>query len=392
MLAQSPLTVNWLYAQIPTPTTLAFSPNGTFEVVGGQWGVQVYSASSGTLLQCLPFTAWSSANSVAFSPNSALLAVGGVGTSGVVEAWNVANWSLLGTFKTSAAAVNSVAFSADNATPADGGTSASGTGVVELWNVATQSLTSTLGTAATSVSSVAFSSDGVTLAVGGANSTGVVELWNTPTGKLKVSLATSSSAVASVAISPNGATVADGGTVGGNQGVLELWNITTGSSISSLAVGATGVESVCFSPDGTILADGGVTPKNSYTGDFELWNVATGAIQAQPPTDAYFSISAVAFAANGQSVSDVGVALTGTPVNGVLQSWDLNGNVLSTILTNPPNDVYSISLSPDSKTLAVAGAFGTALAGAGRRRSGQSVQQSKRRSTPQDGEDFCGGR
>ena len=145
--------------------------------------------------------------------------------------------------------VNSVAFSPDDKLLAVG----DGNGHTYLWDVATRKLTSPLSDPGTKgVNSVAFSPDGKLLVAGDNN--GHTYLWDVATGKLIFPLPDPGTrGVGSVACSPDNTTMA----AGDNNGSIYIWNVRNGKLLATLAAPDKAViNSVAFSPDGQVLAAG----------------------------------------------------------------------------------------------------------------------------------------
>ena len=175
---------------------------------------------------------------------------------------------------------DTVAFSPDGKILAVGGESTTGLGAVWLWNAATGRQIGSVVTPAIlngGVTSVAFSPDGDTLVAGGftytsgygdsdsGESDGAIWLWNLASSpKAGRSLHTGGGPVTSVAISPDGTTLA----VGADEGTARLWKVATLQQASNPLTNSGPVSSVAFSPDGKTLAaaDG--------NGPARLWDVA----------------------------------------------------------------------------------------------------------------------
>lgn len=108
------------------------------------------------------------------------------------------------------------------------------------------------------VTSVAYSLDGKLLASG--NTHGGVMLWEASTGRLSKQLANGVSAVRSIAFSPNGQTIA----IGSDDGKVNHWDIESSELLSSSQPHEKGTQGVAFSPDGKLLASAGAFRKPTF--------------------------------------------------------------------------------------------------------------------------------
>jgi len=369
--AQGPLPIQWQYSSLTQPDTVAYSPDGSLLAVGGYGGnaldpaiggVQLIVTSTGDI-RCLPIDPGLFVYSVAFSRDGKTLIVG-CGDGDYLELWDITSLTLIASLNTAAnLGVNGVAVSPDGTTLAVAGTSinsdAIDVGVLELWDISTRKRIKTFSTSATYfVSSVAFSADGKTLVDGGqGESAAVLEFWNLSTGKQLKLLAPSMVGPFAVALSSDNRTLAIGG-MGVSGGILDLWNISSYKLIASLATSASkGVTSVAFSNDGKTLVDAGL---GGQAGILEMWNDSTGKMIASLGTEVQrggpFPLycpngPSVAFAPNGRGFADCGIGK-----GGVLEFWESpSGNQESAMSTSDPAAGSAPLFSPDGKTLLTAG-------------------------------------
>ena len=302
--------------------SVAFSPDGRILAVGDNRGdVGLWDVATGrrTVL-----AEGSPVYGVAFSPDGRTLAVGDA--RGDVGLWDVATGRRTAILA-EGSTVASVAFSPDGHTLAVGDVG----GSVGLWDLATRRRTATLAEG-NSVNSVAFSPDGHTLAVGDAGAS--VGLWDLATRQRTATLAEGSPAF-SVAFSPNGQTLAVGD--GGDH--VGLWDLATRQRTVTLAEGNL-VKSVAFSPNGQTLAAG------DAGGDVGLWDAATG---RAANLDEGNIVNGVAFSPNGQ-------ILAAGDAGGDVGLWDVaTGRRIATLAEGSP--VQSVAFNPNSQILA-AGDFG----------------------------------
>ena len=258
---------------------------------------------------------------VAFSPNGRILAVGD--RAGDIGLWDVATGQRTATVA-EGNPVETVAFSPNGRILAAGDRA----GHIGLWDVATgQRRAAATLAEGNPVETVAFSPNGQILAAGG--SAGDIGLWSVATARSFV--LAEGSPVYSVAFSPNGQTLA----AGDRAGHIGLWDVATRQRAATVAEGNS-VYSVAFSPNGQTLAAG------DYGGDIGLWDVATGQRTATVAEGS--PVYSVAFSPNGQTLAAGDIA-------GHIGLWDVaTGQRTATVAEGSP--VYSVAFSPNGQTLA----------------------------------------
>jgi WD40 repeat protein len=276
-------------------------------------------------------------NSVAFSPNGALLASGS--TDDTIRLWDLATNRQSGAPLTGdSATVESVAFSPDGKTLLSG----SDDGTVRLWNVVTHEFERG-AQVGDRVNTVAFSPTGRTIAAG--DDKGLVRLWSYPQGAYLGAIKADSDRLMSVAFSPDGRTLASGGF----DGRIRLWNVATRRQIgATFDQDTNAVMSVAFSPDGRLLASG------SEDGDTRLWSMANQQQLGQPLTSVNTGgVDAVAFSPDGSTLASGGDY-------GDIRLFDVpGGQPIGAPLTGHTNVVTSLAFSPDGDTLASGSADST---------------------------------
>ncbi|NCS39929.1 MAG: hypothetical protein GPJ20_13705 [Microcystis aeruginosa BS13-10] len=252
--------------------------------------------------------------SVSFSSDGKTLASGSEDKT--IKLWNVETGQEIRTLKGYNGEVDSVSFSSDGKTLAslDNRNSFE----IKLWDVETGETIRTLTGHNNSVLSVSFSSDGKTLASGSHDNT--IKLWNVETGQEIRTLKGHNSSVGSVSFSSDGKTLASG-----DGGTIKLWNLETEREIRTLKGNNASISSVSFSSDGKTLASGD-------GGTIKLWNLETGQeIRTLKGHNSEHNRK-VEFTRDGQFDVETGEEIR-TPI-GYNEYF------------------YSISFSPDGKTLA----------------------------------------
>ena len=231
--------------------TAAISPDGTTvaAVAHNSSNVYLWNAMTHGYVTTLTDPGSYYASSVAFSPDSKLLAIGD--SHGGAYLWDVATRSEIAPLTSPRSGQNPVwvAFSPDGKTLAVANTDS--TGGTFLWNVARHSVTAILtDPEGSGVNSVAFSPDGKLLAA--ADNNGTTYLWDVAT-RTSIALTTSrnpTGGVVSVAFSRDGLLA-----VGDTNGSIYVWDAATRHLITTLTDPAgRSVLAVAFSPDGKLLA------------------------------------------------------------------------------------------------------------------------------------------
>ncbi len=266
------VTLSW-DASFTAPFSLrsvAFSPDGGTLAAGSYRRLHLWDLATRAEIATLrEHNGW--VNSVAFSPDGALVATAGGwaegGVDGTVRLWDAATRSVVAVLQGHTDEVNSVAFSLDGALA-----SGSKDGTVRLWDVGTRSEVATFDGHTVGVNSVAFSPDGNTLASGATN--GRIRLWDvasrTQVATLEGNEGNRNYGVYSVpfpnsvAFSPDGNTLASGAT----NGRIRLWDVASRTQVATLKGHSNVVNSVAFSPDGMTLFSG------SRDGTMLQWDIA----------------------------------------------------------------------------------------------------------------------
>ena len=267
-------------------TTVAFSPDSSMLAAAGNDGSgYVWTTASGRLTATLPDPASGGVADIAFSPAGGLLAT--ADSNGHAYLWSTATGQLTTTFPgAGSGGLAGLAFSPHGDLLAAAGHN----GQADVWTVTGTTVTRSFrAPAGGSLSSVAFSPDGSLLAA--ADSNGRTYVWTVGSGKLAVILPDpGSGGVAAVAFSPDGRLLA----AADSNGRSYLWTVATGKQAATLTdPHGTNVLDVAFSPDGTLLAtaDG--------NGHSYVWTVATGKLTATLPDPGSGGVTGVAFSPDG---------------------------------------------------------------------------------------------
>ncbi len=242
-----------------------FSPDGRTLAISEFNTVMLFDATTGTLLHTINGHVGrpQDVESMAFSPDSSLLATGSVFDfdsleKGELFLWNVTTGQRKKDFIEHVDNVYSLSFSPDGTTLAAGTDD-----TVHLMDAKTGEIFDTFPKKGGIVYSLSFSPDGKTLATG---SDDKVRLWDVTTGTIRTTFDTifaeHTPNIRSVKFSPDGKTLA-----ASIYNTVHLWDVATRDISAILRGHVDDVYSVNFSPDGSTLASG------STDGTVLLWKI-----------------------------------------------------------------------------------------------------------------------
>lgn len=266
--------------------TVAYSPDGSLIAVGASSGIYYFDTRTYQVLRFVPTETW--VRSLAFSPDGSLLATGSYDP--IVRLWQARDGKLASELAGHTAWVRSVAFSPDGDTLA----TASDDDTVRLWDLSIRETALTIQEDVRGVRAVTFSPDGTLLATGGSDN--AVRLWRVDDGSLVRELNGHKGWVRSLAFSPDGRLLASGGF----DADILLWQVENGNLLKTLDAHSSSVLSLAFSPDGNLLASGSVDET------VRLWQMPQG-----DPYDLLIGHSdfvfGVAFSPDGKNLVSGGV-------------------------------------------------------------------------------------
>jgi WD40 repeat protein len=199
--------------------------------------------------------------SVAFSPDSKLLATGDVNHE--IHVWQVADGKKLLTFKVNEGWIWSVAFSPNGRLLAS-----SANRSVHLWDIHSGQCIKVFHEYTDRVFSLAFSPDGQLLASGSEDH--LVRVWDVRKGEILRVFSGHTDEVRSVAFAPQRyANSPDGHLLasGSYDCTVRLWDVNSGECVQVLPADGQKVATIAFSPDGSTLASGG------SQGLVQLWDI-----------------------------------------------------------------------------------------------------------------------
>ncbi len=268
--------------------------------------------------------------SLAFSPDSRILASGGSDNDGIIRLWNTETGKRIGIIdRAQKTAIESMVISPDGQTLI----SCSDDDTINLWNLATNKFTRSFVGHTSNVLSIAVTPDSKVLVSGALDG---IRLWDLIQRRPLAVLAGLDNSVYRLAISPNGQTLASGD----NNGVIKLWDLKAGRLVSTFSAHSNTVSSLAFTPDGSTL----VSASRDHT--IKLWNVSTGEL-VHTLIGHNNWVNAITINPNGRILASAG--------KDGIKLWSLPTGKLIKTLYGHSDWVSAIAFSPDGTMLASGG-------------------------------------
>lgn len=243
-------------------SSVRFSPNEARLALGHGSHIDIWDTKTWKCLQTLD-SEHGEVSSVAFSFNSSHLALG---CEAHIEFWCTKRWQCLHILDTGRG-VNSVAFSPNSKLLACGNDKIPDhKGSIQIWDVENWQLLQKLQHTHAGVESVVFSNDGSKLASVAHNDDYGIRVWNTDDWQCINYFKGHHMRVSSVAFSNDDAQLASSS----YDGTVKVWDIHRKMSLRSLGIHLSSLDSIDFSPDGALCGSG------SDDGTFKIWDTQTG--------------------------------------------------------------------------------------------------------------------
>lgn len=246
--------------------------------------------------------------------------------SGTIKIWQT-DGTLLNTFQGHEGFIYSIVFSPDGKKIASTGQDKT----IKIWGLG-GTLIGTIAGHEDEVISVSFSPNGKMLASASYDNT--VKLWNTDSGTLVSTLNPNNHLVLDVSFSPDGKTFASASA----NGTIKLWRFED-TWLQILFGHTNGVVSASFSPDNTLIASA------SYDKSIRLWE-RNGSLITEITNAHNHYISSISFSPDSEMMASVSYDKT-------VKLWNRDGTLIKT-LDDHTGVVHSLSFSPDGKWIATA--------------------------------------
>jgi WD40 repeat protein/tRNA A-37 threonylcarbamoyl transferase component Bud32 len=314
-----------------TAQSLAFSPDSTRIAIGGMDHLVRIHDTSGKLLQTLPEQP-GAVLAVAFHPDGKRLA--SASTDSLVRLWDTETGKELRQLKGHNDPVFALSFSPDGKQLVSGSKDFSAL----IWNLDSEEEPRALGGHSGEIADTAFSPNGETLAT--ASLDGTVKLWQSSSGKLLRTLRGHNLGVRSVTFGPQGDRLFSASL----DGTMMLWETATGKLLQTIR-GGHGIATL--NRDGTRIAAIG-------DGVVQIWDVASGQEVLSLPGQTGEAPDRLGFSPDGNRLAVCWIN-TGKPRKGEVSILD----------ATPPPGRFAIrthgftlpvaALSEDGRLLATAG-------------------------------------
>ena len=279
-----------------------FSPDGKMYATTPYKGpIHLWNTETATLKMTLPETEAEEYRSLAFSPDSRLLASYRDDDKKVLIC-DLLSGKIKHTITLQTEGVSNVIFLPNRKTLA----TLSKSRTVQLWDLNTGELKDTLTKESENIVSITSSPDGNILA--GVGDDGTVWLWNTETRTLRSTLKFDDGFIREIKFSPDGKTLVSNGGQEGKS--ILLWDVATETIRTTLAGDIRSLSSAQFSPDGNILVS-----LDEEHESILVWNMKTGSLRATFTNNAN-RIEAL-------SISRDGTTLASGHEEGTILFWDL---------------------------------------------------------------------